>query len=76
MMVPVLEDIAGRMENDLKVAKVDTDKSPRLASRYQVEALPTLILFHKGQVVERLASNIYSTINSITFNYNFSYRFS
>lgn len=53
MMVPVLEDIAGRMENDIKVAKVDTDKSPNLGHRYQVEALPTLILFNKGQVLDR-----------------------
>lgn len=53
MMVPVLEEIAGRMENDVKVAKIDTDKYPRLGSRFQVEALPTLILFNKGQVVDR-----------------------
>lgn len=46
--VPVLEELAGRMENDLKVAKVDTDKYPRLGSRFQIEALPTLILFNKG----------------------------
>ena len=53
MMQPVLEDVAGRLENEAKVAKVDTDKSPRLGARYQVEALPTLILFFKGQVVDR-----------------------
>ena len=53
MMQPVLEDIAGRMEDEIKVAKVDTDKSPRLGGRYQVEALPTLILFNKGEVIER-----------------------
>mmetsp|Transcript_10688 Transcript_10688/g.14736 ORF Transcript_10688/g.14736 Transcript_10688/m.14736 type:complete len:153 (+) Transcript_10688:2-460(+) len=53
MMQPVLEDVASRLENVAKVAKVDTDKSPRLGSRYEVEALPTLILFHNGQVVER-----------------------
>ena len=29
MMKPVLEEIAGRMEAEIKVAKVDTDKSPR-----------------------------------------------
>ena len=29
---------------------MDTDKSPRLGSRYEVEALPTLILFHEGKV--------------------------
>ena len=53
MMQPVLEDIAGRMEDKIKVAKVDTDRSPKLGAKYQVEALPTLILFDKGQVVER-----------------------
>ena len=53
MMQPVLEDIAGRMDDKIKVAKVDTDRSPRLGARYQVEALPTLILFNKGEVVER-----------------------
>lgn len=53
MMQPVLEDIAARMENEIKVAKVDTDRSPTLGNRYQVEALPTLILFSKGQIVDR-----------------------
>eukprot|EP01036_Dinobryon_divergens_P033578 gene33578-43395_t len=53
MMQPVLEDVASRLENVAKVAKVDTDKSPRLGSRYEVEALPTLILFHEGKVLER-----------------------
>ena len=53
MMQPILEDVAKRLEYVARVAKVDTDKSPRLGSRYQVEALPTLILFYKGQEVER-----------------------
>jgi thioredoxin len=53
MMQPVLEDVANRLETVAKIAKVDTDKSPRLGSKYQVEALPTLILFNKGEVVER-----------------------
>lgn len=53
MMQPVLEDLASRLEDQARIAKVDTDKSPRLASRYQVEALPTLILFHKGKVIEK-----------------------
>jgi thioredoxin-like negative regulator of GroEL len=31
MMVPVLETIAGKFENEMKVAKVDTDKSPKVS---------------------------------------------
>ena len=32
MMVPVLEDLAGRMDESIKVAKVDTDKYPKLGT--------------------------------------------
>ena len=53
MMQPVLEDVALRLENEAKIAKVDTDKSPKLGGRYGVEALPTLILFHEGKEIER-----------------------
>ena len=53
MMQPILEDVAKRLENEIRVAKVDTERSPKLGSRYQVEALPTLILFNKGEVVEK-----------------------
>ena len=54
MMQPVLEEVASLMEGVARVAKVDTEKSPKLAARYQIEALPTLVVFHKGEVVERL----------------------
>lgn len=53
MMQPVLEDLANRFEGRTRIAKVDTDKAPALGSKYQVEALPTLLLFYKGQVIER-----------------------
>ena len=36
MMKPVLLDIANRLEDEAKVAKLDVDKSPRISSRYQV----------------------------------------
>jgi thioredoxin len=53
MMKDVLEVVASRFDGVARIAKVDTDKSPKLGSKYQVEALPTLILFHKGEVIER-----------------------
>ena len=53
-MQPVLEDVASRMDGHARVAKVDTEKSPKLAARYAIEALPTLIVFHQGQVIERI----------------------
>ncbi len=36
------------------MVKIDTDKYPDLASQYQIEALPTLVLFKNGQPLERI----------------------
>ena len=36
MMEPILEDVANRLESEAKVAKVDTDKAPKLGHKYQV----------------------------------------
>ena len=68
MMQPVLEDIAGRFADKIKVAKVDTDRSPKLGAKYEVEALPTLILFNKGQVVERFIG--YMTADELEYAVN------
>lgn len=54
MMAPVLETVNQQMNQKIQVVKVDTDKYPRLASQYQVQALPTLVLFKGGQPINRL----------------------
>ena len=51
MLSPNLEALAE--ENpDLKVIKVDVDEANELAARYQIQAVPTLILFKNGERVE------------------------
>ena len=44
MMAPILEEVGASLRDRLQVVKIDTDKYPNLASKYQVEALPTLVL--------------------------------
>ena len=52
MIAPALEQIAE--ENpDIKVCKVDVDKDPQLAIRYQVSSIPLLLAFRDGQVVNQ-----------------------
>ena len=52
MIAPALEQIAE--ENpDIKVCKVDVDKDPQLAIRYQVSSIPLLLVFRDGQVVNQ-----------------------
>ncbi len=52
-MKPVLSEVATKLEGIAKVAKIDTDKAPKLSEKYGIRALPTLILFNKNEVVER-----------------------
>lgn len=54
MMAPILEQVNAQMQGKLRVVKIDSDKYPVLASRYQIHALPTLVLFKNGQQVERI----------------------
>ena len=54
IMAPILEQVGAQMKSRLQVIKIDTDKYPKLASHYQIEALPSLVLFKNGQPVERI----------------------
>lgn len=51
MMPPILKDLKKRMGSKIHILKVDTEKNPAAAIRYQVRSIPTLILFKKGQVL-------------------------
>ena len=44
MMEPILEDVANRLESEAKVAKVDTDKAPKLGHKYQVRIIIIIIV--------------------------------
>ncbi|MDJ0573962.1 MAG: thioredoxin [Xenococcaceae cyanobacterium MO_234.B1] len=54
MMNPVLEQVGAHLRDRLQVVKIDTDRYPNIASRYHIQALPTLILFKNGQPTERI----------------------
>jgi len=55
MMAPVLEDVAKAMSGKVKVIKVDVDRNGAVADKYQIQSIPTLVLFHKGKVLWRQA---------------------
>ncbi|MEL7037992.1 MAG: thioredoxin [Cyanobacteria bacterium J06592_8] len=54
MMAPILEEVNQEMNQQIQIVKIDTDKYPQIASQYQIEALPTLVLFKQGKPVERI----------------------
>jgi thioredoxin 1 len=52
-LAPVIEKVASKFSNRLKVIKVDIDKNASAAQAYQVKGVPTMILFKQGKVVWR-----------------------
>ena len=54
MMASELEQVNIVLGQRLKIVKIDTDKYPHIASKYQVQALPTLMLFKEGRPVEKM----------------------
>ena len=53
-LTPLLERIADDYEGRFVLAKVNTDEEPRLATHFQIRSIPTLMLVHRGEVVEQL----------------------
>ena len=41
-------------QDRIKIAKIDTEKYPDLASQWQIQALPTLCLFKDGALIDRI----------------------
>jgi thioredoxin 2 len=53
MVSPVLEKLAVRYAGKVKLAKVNVDIAPRTQARFEVRAIPTLVVLKNGKVIER-----------------------
>ena len=54
MIAPVLDEIAKEKGTAVKVAKVNIDDNQSLSLRFNVRAIPTLLFFKNGQVVDQV----------------------
>ncbi len=50
MMAPILKEVKNELKDDVKIIKIDIDKNPAAAEAYQVQGVPTLIVFQKGMI--------------------------
>jgi thioredoxin 1 len=71
MMAPILKDVKKEMGDAVTIIKVDVDQSPQAAQAYQVEGVPTLIIFKNGKPLWRQSrvvpkAGLMSAIKKIT----------
>lgn len=55
MVSPVIKRLASEFRGRVLTIKIDTDAKPAIAARWNITGIPTIMLFHKGQVLMRLS---------------------
>jgi thioredoxin 1 len=53
-IAPILDELAHDYDGKVRIAKVDIDQHQALAAQYGITAIPTLLLFKQGQVVDQI----------------------
>ncbi|HEY0079167.1 MAG TPA: thioredoxin [Pyrinomonadaceae bacterium] len=54
MIAPVLDELAAESGGRYRIAKLNVDENPQTAARFQVQSIPTLLIFKNGKLVDRL----------------------
>ena len=53
MIAPALEEIAGSLGEKVKIVKLNVDENPQTAAKYNIQSIPTLMIFKAGQMASR-----------------------
>jgi thioredoxin 1 len=53
-IAPILEELANELDGRVKIAKVNVDEADGIAGQFGIRAIPTMLLFKNGQVVETI----------------------
>ncbi|WP_028550304.1 thioredoxin family protein [Paenibacillus sp. UNC451MF] len=68
VLLPILEELDREYGERLSLLKVDCDASPEVAAEYGIMSMPTVIVFHNGEPVEKLVGlrpkSVYETLLS------------
>jgi thioredoxin 1 len=58
MIAPTVEELAKEYEGRIKVAKLNTDENPDIASRYKIMGIPTIMFFKDGEKVDQIVGAV------------------
>ncbi len=57
-IAPMIDELASEYNGKLTIAKMNVDENPATPGKYGIRAIPTLILFHNGNVVDQITGAV------------------
>lgn len=51
---PVMDQLAAESQGQYRIAKLNVDENPQVASRFQITSIPTMLIFKDGKLIDRL----------------------
>lgn len=61
MVGPIVEELAGEYEGQVKIGKVDVDTNPEISVKYGIRSIPSLLIFKGGEVVDQIVGAVPKT---------------
>ena len=58
MIAPIVEQLAEEYDGKVKIGKLDVDNNPNTAMKYGIRSIPTLLVFNKGEVTDRIVGAV------------------
>jgi thioredoxin 1 len=53
-IAPILEELASELGESVKISKVNVDNNSEIATKYEIRAIPTILVFRNGEIVETI----------------------
>ncbi len=54
MITPIMEQLAAESAGRYRIAKLNVDENPRTAAQFQIQSIPTMLIFKNGNLVDRI----------------------